>query len=716
MASIPLKIEDYLLPGRSLPLSDYIPVPRDAPFYVKYDPELHGSQTVHFKLLDDLEKQIALSIEACNDYNLQHYSEILYTRIIQNGFLISFQSLLPQEVAFYERAFCIYIISLFHLKRYSQILTRAAIDYWDFFLEPTYSNITILNSMYTAIILHYCALSMKCVTKLKIPLGIVNNADYLWKFLTPKECTLTEAMMATSCIHLPKAKLNSLDEDELQKLNFKIKNDTKIFGAPDLSSYFVSLADYYSLAIKFKPVVTQPISPTIESPNAESLLNLSLIFNPFNIEALEKVEKAKLMIHRDADKTYNFREALSLQKYVDSQVVNEEDVLKNSWDFDYLTNRVYQLHTNFHQNNFYATKEIMESDAFKLCYYSQPVMRTGYSAFAHIWHNNYNMIYYYLKSLVEVYEFDLAYAFIRHVFDFAKNEIPLYDCEDLTSAPDYMTETYNLISVLMWQCYKTTGDMKYLLLLKDMIMFFSVRSENDKVYCMIALALMYSCLDQTDKTIALLKKTYMKHPSYAYTYYLLGNEFMVKEEFAEAIQAFRICLSQGYKSYKVYYSTGVAYLMLGEYQEAIKQLSQGLHVNRVNIILLNTYGIVLEKVGNEKDAQTYFKLVLELYDDYNETNANSGSNVFRENYVNIALFKVADYKFNTEHDVKGALNLLSRFDNMNVSSGGGKYDSTLVNIYSLLEKIHESLGDTKASIAFKNRVVSLDPVGQGLNL
>lgn len=103
---------------------------------------------------------------------------------------------------------------------------------------------------------------------------------------------------------------------------------------------------------------------------------------------------------------------------------------------------------------------------------------------------------------------------------------------------DYATETYNLISVLTWQCYKTTGDLKYLMYLKDLLVFFSDRKETGKVYSIIALGLLYSCLDQTDKSIELLEKAVFKHPRYSYTYYLLGNEYMVKEEFDNAIKMF----------------------------------------------------------------------------------------------------------------------------------------------------------------------------------
>lgn len=104
---------------------------------------------------------------------------------------------------------------------------------------------------------------------------------------------------------------------------------------------------------------------------------------------------------------------------------------------------------------------------------------------------------------------------------------------------DYATETYNLISVLTWQCYKTTGDLKYLMYLKDLLVFFSDRKETGKVYSIIALGLLYSCLDQTDKSIELLEKAVFKHPRYSYTYYLLGNEYMVKKSLIMQLKCLR---------------------------------------------------------------------------------------------------------------------------------------------------------------------------------
>ena len=700
--------------GFSSQWADYILVPKDAPLYVEYDSKQHGTDFPHFKLLDDLEKQITSNIEMSNGYNVQHYSEYLYTRLIENMLFNNPLSISELEWSFYDRVFCIYIISLFHLKKYSQILTKALPDYIRFFSGSNSNTIDITSSMYTSTVLHYCTLSLKSIDQLKTPLATSNEFGHLYEILYSCNAPIFEESISRSCLHIPYERLNALSEEELNQLNRKIKNDTKLFGAPDISSFLLSLADYSS-QLKQKTTLGQDVVDS-EALNAEFLLNLSLTFNPYNLEAIERLNRVKLDKSVEISGQFHSTYFTTLEKYGNLLSAKDIDLGSARWDIKFLVYNVNQIYLNFYNNNYYACKEIMESEAFKPFYYSEKLHEISGGFKRDFWHNNYNMIYYYLKSLVEVYEFEAAFSFIKDVFDFSKNEIPLVDCEHTTSTIDYITEIYNLISVLVWQCYKTTGDMKFLLYLKDLILFFSVRKENGKIHCMVALALMYSCLDQTDKSIEILEKAILKHPRYAYTYYLLGNEFMVKEEFGDAIKVFDIAKCKGYLSYKVHYSLGVVYLMLGEYHKSILHLSKGLQTNQVNIILLNTYGIVLEKVGNDEDAQKYFELVLELYDDHGETSTFSRGNVFRENYINIALFKVANYKFYHQHDAKGALDVLSRFDSLNISSGAGKYDSTLVNIYSLLQDIHENLGDMKSSIAFKNKVIALDPLSQGLNI
>ncbi|KAL6932979.1 hypothetical protein ACO0R3_002069 [Hanseniaspora guilliermondii] len=690
-------------------------VPKNAPLFVKYDSSRHETQYPYFKLLDDLEYQIVTNIEMCNEYNLQHYSEFLYTRLIENNFLKGSTTLSDLEWSFYDRVFCLYVISLFHLKKYSQIIAQVLPLYIAHFVNSESNSIDITSSMYTSTILHYSTLSLKNITKVKSELSIFHCTDQFFLMICFfQENLAAKELVSKNCLQFTYSELNSLCPEDIRAINSKLKNDTQLFGTPDISSYLYSLSEF-SNQLKLK-LPSSSLNYVADKSDSFFLLSLSLLFNPHNLAALE--------VKYQMENEYDFHLNINAQgKYSDILDTNMSTYLPNKekshllqWDIDYLVYNVSRVYSEFYKNNFYGCKELMDSPDFVGFFYSENKSPKDDNFMKTKHHNNLNLAYYYLKSLVEVYEFEAAFEFANKVFDFSNNDIPIIDFDYNGSMIDYATETYNLISVLTWQCYKTTGDLKYLLYLKDLLLFFSQRKATGKVYSMIALGLMYSCLDQTDKSIELLEKAVLKHPRYLYTYYLLGNEYMVKEEFREAIKMFFMVQSKGYSTYKVHYSLGVAYLMLGEYRESILHLARGLQCNRVNIVLLSTYGIVLEKVGKQEEMLRYFELVLELYDDFGKLSNATTSNVFRENYVNMALYKLAFHKFASQQDVKGALSLLSRFDKAGMSSGVGKYDSTLINIYSLLEEIYKHLGDHRTSNAFANKVLSLESVNQGSKL
>lgn len=694
--------------------NDHILVPKNAPLFVKYDPLKHEKQYPYFKLLDELEYQIVKNIEMCNQYNIQHYSEYLYTRLIENKLLKSSTLLSDLQWSFYDRVFCLYVISLFHLKRYSQIITQVLPDYITHVIKPSLNSIDITSSMYASIILHYSILSMKNINTIKHESYETDKLYKLSHIITYQCENLGKELLSSNCLDLGDLELSTLGVKDKEVINNKLRDDTQLFGAPDISSYLHSLSDLTN-QLENK-IFSYPMDTNTSKSDKKSLLNLSLIFNPYNLEVLEvkiQIENDYVYDHNGKDQSKFLDDAYTI---MNSCLLNNENTHTSQWDLDHLVYNVSQMYLEFYKNNYYACKELMDSPDFLHFFYSESNPLTDNTLVKTKKHNNLNLAYYYLKSLVEVYEFEAAFEFVNNVFDFSSNHIPILDFEYEGLMIDYTTETYNLISVLTWQCYKTTGDLKYLLYLKDLLVFFSDRKETGKVYSMIALGLLYSCLDQTDKSIELLEKAVFKHPRYPYTYYLLGNEYMVKEEFEDAIQMFEIAKKKGYGTYKVHYSLGVVNLMLGEYHKSILHLTKGLQCNKVNIMLLNTYGIVLEKVCNDEDAQKYFELVLELYDDPEKGNKASTSNVFRENYVNIALYKVAHYKFASQRDIKGALRVLSRFDSPGISSGAGKYDSTIVNIYVLLRDIYKALGDHRSSMAFRNKIVSLDPLDQGLNL
>ncbi|CAI8497144.1 unnamed protein product [Hanseniaspora opuntiae] len=695
--------------------NDYILVPKNAPLFVKYDPLRHETQYPYFKLLDDLEYQIVTNIEMCNEYNIQHYSEYLYTRLIENKLLKSSTLLSDLEWSFYERVFCLYVISLFHLKRYSQIITQVLPDYIVHVIKSSSNSIDITSSMYASTILHYSTLSMRKINKIKHELNETDKLHEIFHIITFQDENLGKELLSTNCLDFGDLELSSLGVEGTRVINHKIRNDTQLFGAPDISSYLHSLADFTN-EVENKIFFLYSTDINTDNSIKKSLINLSLIFNPYNLEVLEirnQMENDYLFDHNGNGQSKFSDEA---DMIMNSCILNKESAHVSQWDVDHLVYNVSQIYLEFYKNNYYACKGLMDSPNFEQFFCSEHKLQKDDGLIKTKQHNNFNLAYYYLKSLVEVYEFEAAFEFVKNVFDFSSNDIPIIDCEYEGSMIDYATETYNLISVLTWQCYKTTGDLKYLMYLKDLLVFFSDRKETGKVYSIIALGLLYSCLDQTDKSIELLEKAVFKHPRYSYTYYLLGNEYMVKEEFDNAIKMFETAKKKGFVTYKVHYSLGVVNLMLGEYQKSILHLTKGLQCNKVNIILLNTYGIVLEKAGNDEDAQKYFELVLELYDDPEKVSNASTSNVFRENYVNIALYKVAHYKFASQRDIKGALRILSRFDTPGLSSGVGKYDSTLVNIYVLLRDIYEALGDQRSSMAFRNKIISLDPLDQGLNV
>lgn len=452
--------------------------------------------------------------------------------------------------------------------------------------------------------------------------------------------------------------------------NDAINARVQLFGTPDLSMIYQKKAylileteNNYEAAVKF--------------------LLQSVKFNSLNIESVMKLHELK--VHDlDIKNQLLKKKKNQLQDLTTGGKIN---------DIENLLFAIYKANECFSQNDFFKCIRILK---ITLSDFLNTTDEAG-----RIIHTNsvlYFMIY---KCFIELFDYDEAYEVLsKNFFDSAISDKLYYNKEPISNNVYVLKELYITASVNLWQSFKITSDFKYVNTLYNFIQTMIENKQTQSVPCMIAMAILYSCLNENDQALKMLNKTIQKHPSYYYTYNLLANEYINIEEHDIAFKIFSKSLALNKHFYKTYYSLGLLYLNNGDYEKSLPQLLESLRLNKVNIIVLNTIGINLEKLNKTEEAKKYYKLVLTLYKEGRQ-------NVFIQNYINLSHFKLAHLAFQEKSYIE-ALNFLIEYTKPNFR--GNQYSSsTFCNIYYLLSQIYMKLDDIPNSLSFKNKAVSLDP-------
>ncbi|XBW37707.1 hypothetical protein QEN19_003291 [Hanseniaspora menglaensis] len=460
-------------------------------------------------------------------------------------------------------------------------------------------------------------------------------------------------------------KLTATSSDEN---NDSIVRRLKLFATPDLSMLFQKKA-YLLLDTQNninEAVACLKFSVKLNSLNMESVLKL----NELNVSDIET--KSVLAV------SHNIKD-LSKENSVE--------------DIGNLFYAIYKAIESFNQNDYFKCIRIIKKNLYAFLDTRDEMGEVIAS----------NVLLYYIiyKCFIELFDYNEAYEILcKKIYESDGKTKLYYNEEPASNNIFFLKELYITASVNLWQSFKITSDFKYVNTLYDFVHMLIFNKQTHSLPCMISMAMLYCCLNENEQALKLLNKTIQKYPHYYYTYNLLANEYINVEEYDIAFKVFSKSLVLNKYFYKTYYSLGLLFLNNGDYEKSLPQLLESLRLNKVNVIVLSTIGINLEKLNKTEEAKKYYKLVLNLYSEIQQ-------NIFIKNYINLSHFKLANLAYQEKNYIE-AFNILSEYTKPNFRSY--PYSSgTFCNIYFLLSQIYLKLDDTVNSLSFKNKAISLDP-------
>ena len=112
--------------------------------------------------------------------------------------------------------------------------------------------------------------------------------------------------------------------------------------------------------------------------------------------------------------------------------------------------------------------------------------------------------------------------------------------------------------------------------------------------------------DQIEIAIAAYEQALELDPGYVEARYNLSLALMDAGRYEEAIASFDSLLEIEADSYRVYYSRGLSAYYLGRYDDALDSYELALE-QKETVNLYNNIGLVYDKLGQKKKAQSYYK-------------------------------------------------------------------------------------------------------------
>ena len=112
--------------------------------------------------------------------------------------------------------------------------------------------------------------------------------------------------------------------------------------------------------------------------------------------------------------------------------------------------------------------------------------------------------------------------------------------------------------------------------------------------------------NQIEIAIAAYEQALELDPGYVEARYNLSLALMDASRYEEAIASFDSLLEIEPDSYRVYYSRGLSAYYLGRYDDALDSYEMALE-QKETANLYNNIGLVYDKLGQKKKAQSYYK-------------------------------------------------------------------------------------------------------------
>lgn len=114
-----------------------------------------------------------------------------------------------------------------------------------------------------------------------------------------------------------------------------------------------------------------------------------------------------------------------------------------------------------------------------------------------------------------------------------------------------------------------------------------------------------------EKAIAAYQQALALDPKYVKAQYNLALVLMDAKRYEEAVTAFDGLIKNEGPSYRAYYSQGLSYFYLGQYDKALEDFESALDLEKT-VAVMNNIGMTLDKLGDKKEAIAWYQKAKDL--------------------------------------------------------------------------------------------------------
>lgn len=114
-----------------------------------------------------------------------------------------------------------------------------------------------------------------------------------------------------------------------------------------------------------------------------------------------------------------------------------------------------------------------------------------------------------------------------------------------------------------------------------------------------------------EKAITAYQQAVALDPKYTKAQYNLALALMDAKRYDEAVATFDGLIKQEGPSYRAYYSQGLSYFYLGEYDRALEDFESALDLEKT-VAVMNNIGMTLDKLGDKKEAVAWYQKAKDL--------------------------------------------------------------------------------------------------------
>lgn len=176
---------------------------------------------------------------------------------------------------------------------------------------------------------------------------------------------------------------------------------------------------------------------------------------------------------------------------------------------------------------------------------------------------------------------------------------------------------------LLGEAYRATGELEL-----AVGHFRSAVEQSEDARTWLLLAQTYYELKDTDQAVIAISKVTKLEPTNPEPYRLLAKVYQSKSMWKESIDASEEAIARGSDSPWTYNNMGYAYLVLGRYEAAVRELEKAVSFDSgVSPQIWNNLGLAYEKHGSLRDAHAAYQAALAGNPNYVKAKVNAGRTV-----------------------------------------------------------------------------------------